>query len=60
MIPGEVACIMSGLNLVTSENILGLNANERGTFWYKGHGKLKKKEEFQLLMKWGKEDFFQI
>jgi hypothetical protein len=43
MIPGEVACIMSGLNLVTSENILGLNANERGTFWYKGHGKLKKR-----------------
>jgi hypothetical protein len=32
---------MSGLNLFTSENILGLNASESGTFWYRGHGKLK-------------------
>jgi ethanolamine utilization microcompartment shell protein EutS len=39
--PGEVAWIMSGLNLATAENILGLNASESGTFWYNGHGKLR-------------------
>jgi hypothetical protein len=43
IIPGEVAWIMSGLNLFTSENILGLNASESGTFWYRGHGKLKRR-----------------
>ena len=42
MIPGEVAWIISGLNLFTSENILGLSASESGTFWYNGHGKLKR------------------
>jgi hypothetical protein len=59
MIPGEVACIMSGLNLVTSENILGLNANERGTFWYKGHGKLKK-GGIPVTDEMGERRFFQI
>ena len=38
--PGDDACIMSGLNRATSEIILGLSAKERGTFWYKGQGKL--------------------
>nr|GMC69277.1 hypothetical protein Iba_chr03aCG5180 [Ipomoea batatas]GMD40105.1 hypothetical protein Iba_chr10aCG6170 [Ipomoea batatas] len=38
--PREVECIMSGLNLTTSEIILGLRASERGTFRYKGQGKL--------------------
>lgn len=32
MIPGEDACMMSGLKLATSEIILGLSARERGTF----------------------------
>lgn len=41
--PGEVAWIMSGLNFDKAENILGLNANESGTFWYNGHGKLKRR-----------------
>jgi hypothetical protein len=43
--PGEVAWIMSGLNLATSWKILGLSANESGTFWYIGHGKLKFKRK---------------
>jgi hypothetical protein len=43
IIPGEVAWIISGLNFVTSEYILGLKANESGTFWYNGHGKLKRR-----------------
>ena len=32
MIPGDDACIISGLNRATSEIILGLSARERGTF----------------------------
>ena len=40
IIPGDDACIMSGLNRATSEIILGLSARERGTFWYQGKGKL--------------------
>lgn len=32
MIPGEEACIISGLNWETCEIILGLRAKERGTF----------------------------
>lgn len=32
IIPGDDACIMSGLNRATSEIILGLSARERGTF----------------------------
>lgn len=38
--PGDEACIISGLNRATSEIILGLSARERGTFWYQGQGKL--------------------
>jgi hypothetical protein len=45
IIPGEVTWIMSGLNFVTAEYILGLNANESGTFWYRGHGKLKRRSK---------------
>lgn len=41
MIPGDDACIISGLNRATSEIILGLSARERGTFWYQGQGKLQ-------------------
>lgn len=33
--------MISGLKLATSEIILGLSANERGTFWYQGQGKLQ-------------------
>lgn len=33
IIPGEEACIMSGLKRAISEIILGLRASERGTFW---------------------------
>lgn len=40
IMPGDDACIMSGLNRATSEIILGLSAKERGTFWYHGQGKL--------------------
>ena len=32
IIPGDEACIMSGLNRATSEMILGLSARDRGTF----------------------------
>lgn len=39
--PGDDACIMSGLNFATSEIILGLRARDRGTFLYHGQGKLK-------------------
>ena len=45
IIPGDEACIMSGLNRATSEMILGLSARDRGTFWYQGHGKLGKQKE---------------
>ena len=45
IIPGEVAWIMSGLNFATAEYILGLSANESGTFWYSGHGKLKRRSQ---------------
>jgi len=44
MIPGEEACIISGLNFATSPIILGLSASESGTFWYHGQGKLEIKE----------------
>lgn len=40
IIPGDDAWMISGLNLATSEIILGLRARERGTFWYQGQGKL--------------------
>ena len=40
IMPGDEACMMSGLNRATSEMILGLSANESGTFWYQGQGKL--------------------
>lgn len=45
IIPGDVECIISGLNWATSEIILGLSAKERGTFWYKGQGKLQNNRE---------------
>lgn len=41
IMPGDEACIMSGLNWATAEIILGLSAKERGTFWYQGKGKLQ-------------------
>lgn len=41
IIPGDDACMISGLKLATSEIILGLSAKERGTFWYQGQGKLQ-------------------
>lgn len=44
MIPGEDACIISGLKFATSEIILGLRARERGTFLYQGQGKLERTE----------------
>lgn len=40
MIPGDDACIMSGLKFATCEIIRGLRARDRGTFVYQGQGKL--------------------
>ena len=48
MIPGDDACIMSGLNLATSMIIRGLRANERGTTLYHGQGKLPRKNKAQV------------
>lgn len=47
IIPGDDACIMSGLNRATSEIIRGLSARERGTFWYQGQGKLQRVKNFE-------------
>lgn len=41
---------MSGLNWATSEIILGLRANERGTLRYQGQGKLKIKFKKKKLL----------
>lgn len=40
--PGDEACMISGLNCETADIILGLSASDRGTFWYHGKGKLKR------------------
>lgn len=45
IIPGDDACIISGLNWETSDIILGLSARESGTFWYHGQGKLQNRIE---------------
>lgn len=38
--PGDDACMMSGLNRATAEIIRGLSASDMGTFRYHGRGKL--------------------
>lgn len=40
--PGDDACMISGLKRATAEIILGLSASERGTFRYHGQGKLQR------------------
>ena len=48
MIPGDDACIMSGLNFATSMIIRGLRANDRGTTLYHGQGKLQNKQDMDM------------